>query len=78
MPSIAQLKVDLEVALDDMASTLAAMRREQSRPGFLSVSADAVAEYERARVRWLLAMEALRTCGKPPIIASAELPVPSC
>jgi hypothetical protein len=78
MPSIAQLKVDLEVALDDMASTLAAMRREQSQPDFLNVSANAVAEYERARVRWLLAMEALRTCGEPLVIASAELPVPSC
>jgi hypothetical protein len=62
MPSLEQLKVDLEAALDDMASTLAVMRREQSQPPVFQVSATAVAGYERARARWLSAMEALRAC----------------
>jgi hypothetical protein len=71
--SLPQLKVDLEAALDDMASTLAVMRREQSLPPVFQVSASAVADYERARARWLSAMEALRACED--LTAAAELSI---
>jgi hypothetical protein len=64
MPSLDKLKAELEAALDDMASTLATIRREQSNPVCCHVSAEAVADYDRARVRWLMAMEALRSRGE--------------
>jgi hypothetical protein len=76
MPPLDKLKFDLEAALDDMASTLAAIRREESQPPLLHVSVHAVADYDRARVRWLLAMEALRACVEVPVIASVEATFP--
>ena len=71
MPSLDKLQAELEAALDDMASTLATIRREQSNPFCRHMSAEAVADYDRARARWLMAMQALRSCGE--LLASSEM-----
>jgi hypothetical protein len=77
MPPIDKLKSDLETALDDMASTLAAMRRVQANALRRHVSAEAVADYERARIRWLMAMEALRSCDELSVGVSIEISLAS-